>query len=220
MTSPKKVAANRLNGRKSRGPRTGAGKARASRNARRHGLAVFTSKDDPVMAEQIEEMVDAICARDDDPLLRQQAVMIAENQLWLSCVKAEKVALIERLRDPTAFALANDTRVARGKARMRLFDIADSQLVTIDALMQKTVAAGRDPEREPIPPELEAAWPPPWVKVISEDAERDEHEALREGICDLVRLLRYEQRAWSRRKRAVRGFMAIKLTHHVHMDPI
>ena len=48
---------------------------------------------------------------------------------------------------------------------------------------------------------LMAGWPPPWVKVISEDDERDEYEALREGIGDLERLLRYEQRAWSRRKR-------------------
>ena len=80
------------NGRKSRGPRTGPGKARASRNARQHGLAVFNSKDDPAMTDQIAQMVDAICAGDDDPLLRQQAVMIVENQLWLSCVKAEKVA--------------------------------------------------------------------------------------------------------------------------------
>ena len=115
MTSPKKVAANWLNGRKSRGPRTSAGKARASRNARRHGLAAFSSKDDPVMVEQIEQMVNAICADDDDPLLRQQAGMIAENQLWLSCVKAEKVALIERLRDPTAFALSKDTSLAQAK---------------------------------------------------------------------------------------------------------
>jgi hypothetical protein len=158
-------------------------------------------------------MVDAICAGDDDPLLRPQAVMIAENQLWLSCVKAEKVALIERLGNPTAFSLANDTSLARGKARLRLAHIAHSQLMTINALMQKTVAAGGDPECEPIPPELEAAWPPPGVEVICEDnAERDEYEALREGLCDLVRLLRYERRAWSRRKKAVRAFMAIKLT--------
>jgi hypothetical protein len=211
MTSPRKVAANRFNGRKSRGPRTGAGKARASRNARRHGLAAFSSNNDPVMAGQIEQMVGAICQGDDDPLLRQQAVMIAENQRWLSCVRAEKVALIERLRDPAAFSLANDTRLARGKARASLIDIADRQLMTIHVLINETKAAGRDPEREPIPPELEAAWPPPGVEFISEDTERDEHEALREGIGDLVQLLRYERRAWSRRKRAVRGFMAIKL---------
>ena len=35
---------------------------------------------------------------------------------------------------------------------------------------------------------LEVAWPPPWVREIPEDAERDEHEAMREGLCDLMRL--------------------------------
>lgn len=163
MTSAKKVAANQINGRKSRGPRTGAGKARASRNARRHGLAAFNSND-PATAEQIKPMVDAICDGDDDPLLRQKAVMIAENQLWLSRVKAEKVAAIERLRDPTAFSLANDTRLARGKARLRLFDIAAAQADKIHELIKKTEAAGGDPEREPIPPELEGAWPPPCLR--------------------------------------------------------
>jgi len=213
MTSAKKVAANRINGRKSRGPRTGAGKARASRNARRHGLAAFNNKD-PAMVGRVRQMVDAICQGDDDPFLREQAVAIAESQLWLDCVKAEKRALIERLRDPTAIALALDMRIARAKARMRLFDVAARQQEVIDDLIEKTKAAGRDPEREPLPPHIEAAWPPPWVEFVSGDTERDEYEALREGIEDLVRLLRYERRAWSRRKRAVRAFMAVKLNLH------
>jgi hypothetical protein len=215
MTSAKKVAANRINGRKSRGPRTGAGKARASRNARRHGLAAVNNKD-PAMAGRVKQMVDAICQGDDDPLLREQAVAIAESQLWLDCVKAEKLALIERLRDPTAFTLALNIRLARARARMRLFDVADRQQKIIDDLITKTKAAGRDPEREPLPPHIEAAWPRPSFR--SEDVERDEHEALREGIEDLVRLLRYERRAWSRRKRAVRAFMAIKLMN-LHSVP-
>jgi hypothetical protein len=216
MTSAKKVAANRINGRKSRGPRTGAGKARASRNARRHGLAAVNNKD-PAMAGRVKQMVDAICQGDDDPLLREQAVAIAESQLWLECVKAEKLALIERLRDPTAYTLALNIRLARARARMRLFDVADRQQKIIDDLITKTKAAGRDPEREPLPPHIEAAWPRPSFR--SEDAERDEHEALCEGIGDLVRLLRYERRAWSRRKRAVRAFMAIKLSNLHGMPP-
>jgi hypothetical protein len=210
MTSAKKVAANRINGRKSRGPRTGAGKARASRNARRHGLAAFNNKD-PAITGRVKQMVDAICQGDYDPLLREQAVAIAESQLWLDCVKAEKRALIERLRDPNAITLALNTRLARARARSRLSDVAERQQKIIDDLIKKTKAAGRDPEREPLPPHLEAAWPPPAVEYIFADTERDELEAVREGIGDLVRLLRYERRAWSRRKRAVRAFMAIKL---------
>jgi hypothetical protein len=170
----------------------------------------------PVMAGRVKQMVDAICQGDDDPLLREQAVAIAESQLWLECVKAEKLALIERLRDPTAYTLALNIRLARARARMRLFDVADRQQKIIDDLITKTKAAGRDPEREPLPPHIEAAWPRPSFR--SEDAERDEHEALREGIEDLVRLLRYERRAWSRRKRAVRAFMAIKLMN-LHSVP-
>jgi len=219
MTSAKKVAANRLNGHKSRGPRTGAGKARASRNARRHGLAAFSSGKDPVMAEEIRSMVDAICAGDNDPLLRQHAVMIAENQLWLSRVRAEKVAVVERLRDPTAYSLANDTSLARAKARLRLFDIAAAQLDTVRELIRKTEAAGGDREHEPIPPQLETAWPPSWLNVIPEGTERNEHEALCEGLCDLERLRRYERRAWSRRKKAILAFMAIKVTDRGSVEP-
>jgi hypothetical protein len=39
MTSERQIAANRRNSRKSRGPRTAAGKSIASRNALRHGVA-------------------------------------------------------------------------------------------------------------------------------------------------------------------------------------
>ena len=39
---------------------------------------------------------------------------------------------------------------------------------------------------------------------------RDEVDTMREAIPDLKRLMRYERRAWSRRKRALRNFMDIK----------
>lgn len=218
MTSPKKATANRINGRKSRGPRTGAGKARASRNARRHGLAAFNNTD-PAMSGQIKQMVDAICHGDDDPLLREQAVAIAENQLWLSCIGREKLAALERLRDPEASSLAGrHSRQAWAKTkrdvdlRFRAYEIADEQLVAVNALLDATQRAGRDYEREPLPAHLEDAWPPAFLKArYARRQERDEYQMLREGIRDLEQLLRYEKRAWSRRKKAIRAFTAIKM---------
>ena len=141
MTSTKKVAASRVNGRRSRGPRTGSGKARASRNARRHGLAAFNNKD-PAMSGQIKQMVDAICQGDDDPLLRERAVAIAEAQLWLSCIRTEKVAVLERLRDPEEDALT-ERKSRRGRVKrcrkfnlnFRAFQIASAQLEQLEALM-------------------------------------------------------------------------------------
>ena len=40
--------------------------------------------------------------------------------------------------------------------------------------------------------------------------ERDEFDAMCEARPDLDRLARYERRAWSRRKRAIRNFIEIK----------
>jgi hypothetical protein len=45
MATDRQIAANRRNGALSRGPKTAAGKARSSRNALKHGLAVPITRD-------------------------------------------------------------------------------------------------------------------------------------------------------------------------------
>jgi hypothetical protein len=56
MASERQIAANRRNARKSTGPRSGAGKKRASRNAYRHGLTLSITSTE-ALAKQLETLV-------------------------------------------------------------------------------------------------------------------------------------------------------------------
>src|SRR6478672_472838 len=98
MTSERQIAANRLNGRKSRGPRTTAGKSTASRNALRHGLAAIGRRQ-PIETADLERLAKALCRNDDDPTLYKQAVVIASHELVLRAISAQQIAVVERLRD-------------------------------------------------------------------------------------------------------------------------
>lgn len=193
MTSEKQAAANRINGRNSRGPRTGAGKARAGRNAFRHGLASFRTGD-PGVAEQVERIADAICAGDPNPLLREQAVLIAESQCWFSLVRVRELALIERMRNPDALPLPPAQRKAQAKLLRYVYEE-----------IAKRRAAGLSRKRE-LP---EGAWPVSAAKR-KKFKERGGYDALRGAMDDLMLLHRYDRSAWSRRNKALRGFMAIK----------
>lgn len=62
MASDRQIRANRLNARKSTGPRTFAGKERSSRNAHKHGLSLPLSPDALVV---VTHLVDAILAGED-----------------------------------------------------------------------------------------------------------------------------------------------------------
>jgi hypothetical protein len=207
MTSARKILANRINARKGRGPSTRAGKLRASRNALRHGLFAASHRN-PVLLEQIERMANAICDGDQNPLLFQQAVVIAENELLLGHIVTERVARIERLRNPMAMPLVDkaDIGLAMANQRSQQRELAYSEMSQLKA---KLISQGEEvytfvPERKCEPGEPIWKYEPP--------VDRDEFDAMREAIPDLERLQRYERRVWSRRKRAIYMFIAIKLT--------
>ena len=49
------------------------------------------------------------------------------------------------------------------------------------------------------------------ARKLVEEQQRDKYEALEAAAADLIRLERYERRAWSRQKRAIRSFMNLKM---------
>ena len=96
MTSDKKIAANRLNAKKSTGPTSLCGKLQSSRNAWRHGLAAATNLE-PTVSTDVKGMANAICGnKRADPDLYDLAVTIARWQIVLLKVRAARIAAIER----------------------------------------------------------------------------------------------------------------------------
>jgi hypothetical protein len=97
VATQKQIEANRRNAGKSTGPRSGAGKKRASRNAFSHGLSR------PMFGVELARAVEAVALRiladhdkANDQHARASARQIAEADFELARVQRIKVALIER----------------------------------------------------------------------------------------------------------------------------
>jgi len=95
MASERQIAANRRNARKSTGPRSGAGRKRASRNAYRHGLTLSITST-ATYAKHLDKLVREIAGDSKDAIVLERAREIAQAELDLARVRRAKVAVIER----------------------------------------------------------------------------------------------------------------------------
>lgn len=208
MSSQAKIAANRANGRKSRGPRTMAGKSKASRNALRHGLAAISRKN-PEFFPEIEAVAREICNGATDLLGFEQALIIAENGFVLRCVQAERIATIERHRDPTVTALATgDLGFARARATLARAKLSYETLVKTSAHAAASENAASTVDQSGSRREREGSTERPGL--VEPTVERSEFDAMHSAMPDLERLERYRRRAWSRERRAIRRFVKIQ----------
>jgi len=221
--------------RNSTGPRTIAGKLRASYNALRHGLAAS----DPrrlVPPGAAERLAGAICDGDEDPVLFTAALAIAENELVLDAIRRQKIIVIERLRETTSIALRKgDNSLTVAKARFLQAWLAHRE---IGLLVPKVMKKYQDQLTPAV--EGDDGVVPIRVKALLEEAEpseeehqrvlelarteiarreRNEYDALEEAVPDLIRLERYERRAWSRQRRAIREFLNLKFARKLLPAP-
>lgn len=221
---------------RSTGPRTQAGKVRASFNALRHGLAATQRRQRPP-AEAVERLAIAICGGNDDAELLAAARAIAENEFVRSAIRQQKIIVIERLKDATAIALRKgDNSFTLAKARFMEAWLAYRE---IQALVPQVI---KKYEAQMLPPMPGVDWRdgtddivPVGLKALIEEPteeeeqralalaraeirrqQRNEYEALEEAIPDLIRMERYERQASSRQKRAVQQFVLIKFSREWH----
>jgi hypothetical protein len=161
---------------------------------------------------EIERIANALCEGDTDPLLFEQALIFAENDYILRCVRSEGLAAIERMRDPTATPFTRPREaLARAKARFRQAKRDYEQLLA--AKTKNAATNGKDLHPAPSPTNNLVTGNGSSSEPIREPkplAMRDEFDAMRLALPDLKRLERYERRGRSRRKRAIRDFIEIK----------
>jgi hypothetical protein len=103
VTSDRKITANRNNAKKSTGPRSGAGREAARRNARRHGLAVAIGGD-PAFHEDIEKLAVALSLASGTQKVSEFAREAAEATLDLARIRKVRAFLIETLCSADAAA--------------------------------------------------------------------------------------------------------------------
>jgi hypothetical protein len=173
MASERQIAANRRNARKSTGPRSGAGRKRASRNAYRHGLSLNITST-AAFAKQLDTLVRKIAGNTDDAITLERAREITQAELDLARVRRTKLALIERAS---------------------AFGELDPPRLTVTQMIRVLNAFDRGGLIVPKPIDALATMP-------SREPDRSA-EAVRRVLPELRKLDRYERRAAAQRERAV-----------------
>jgi hypothetical protein len=160
----------------------------------------------PEFFDQVKRLAMQICGADPSPSLYAQAVLIAESELMLRLISIERRAVIEHFRD--ALAVPGAKRAADiGIARIRL----EQTKIAYEEFSQLSAKLAEQGEKSftVIKPRKCDPGDPPHKFRPPKDL--DEYEALQKALPYLERFERYERRAWSRRKKAIRLFTEQRL---------
>ena len=112
MASEKQIAANRRNATKSTGPRSSAGKKRASRNAYRYGLSLPITAS-ATLGQELENRAREIVAESDGAIALEPARAVVEPELDRARMQRLKITLRKEVWDAVPASSNSDAQVVR-----------------------------------------------------------------------------------------------------------
>jgi hypothetical protein len=181
LTSDRKIKANRANARASTGPQTARGRARVARNALRHGLSLRACSN-PALSEEVEALAREIAGPDATAEIQELARLIAEAQIDLRRVRyARHHFLSDCLSDQYYESHANARMKLKFIVRLSQGKGPDISIETLEKFLTSTPQG-----------------PHKLALILSQEAKQ------------LLAMDRYERRALSRRKFAIRAFDAAR----------
>ena len=185
MTSDRKIKANRANARASTGPKTAQGRARTARNALRHALSLPVCSN-PALSEEVEALAREIAGPGANAETKELARRVAEAQIDLRRVRyARHKLLSDALADPYYEPRANTRKKLRLLGFLLQKNAPDLPEKYVMALLNSTPQG-----------------PHKFATILSQEAKQ------------LLAMDRYERRALSRRKFAIRAFDAASRQQH------
>jgi hypothetical protein len=179
LTSDRKIKTNRANARISTGPKTAHGRSRSAKNSFRHGLSL-PARSEQAFCEEVQALADQIAGRNASAHIQMLARQVAQAQFDLRRIRWARLKFLSsRLADRYR---GESIALVRLKLKvMKHFLTPKLANVPLPAFIENLITT---PQGEP----------PDHAIILSKEMKQ------------LLAMDRYERRALSRRKFAIRSF--------------